>query len=546
MKKILFITLAIVISMAANAQNQVWDGTAEPWTHGSGTEEDPYLIETPQNLAYLAVMVNGEPGVALNHMFPDTCFLLTADIDLGGQNGLVWNPIGTCTHYSNSVGFSGHFDGGGHAISNMTVTNETSYYYNYYGLFGYAKEGSIKNVVLDLTCSIQLKDCYEYWGIFVGGVVGYGTQISVINCHSDATIEATETFAEMDQCSVGGVCGILWESSAAQCSFGGYIDCDAGSRYANVTLGGITGGVRGCEVTGCHNDGWIVNKTKTHIAGNWGGFVAGGIAGTAIGDLSVISHCGNNGRVEVEVNPEVYFEEGPAYSGGILGYAWGRTNSTLPVVEVEVRNCYNVADLSVNPVDDAYIHTAAGGIVGGVDTYARADVSNCYHVGGLTAEHTGGILVPAGDSASVTNSYFIDGCCCDNGFGEPQTEGFMKSAEFVSLLNAGGEVFAMDTDNVNGGFPVFADGGHFNVIENQIDGGGVSAYPNPAAGSISVVVNSGAEIGSVSLFDISGRLVKVQQSGFGSIDISGLATGMYVMKVTLDDGKVFEEKIVKK
>ena len=36
------------------------------------------------------------------------------------------------------------------------------------------------------------------------------------------------------------------------------------------------------------------------------------------------------------------------------------------------------------------------------------------------------------------------------------------------------------------------------------------------------------------------------QSGFGSIDISGLATGMYVMKVTLDDGKVFEEKIVKK
>lgn len=36
------------------------------------------------------------------------------------------------------------------------------------------------------------------------------------------------------------------------------------------------------------------------------------------------------------------------------------------------------------------------------------------------------------------------------------------------------------------------------------------------------------------------------QSGFGSIDVSGLAPGMYVMKVTLGDGKVFEEKIVKK
>ena len=35
------------------------------------------------------------------------------------------------------------------------------------------------------------------------------------------------------------------------------------------------------------------------------------------------------------------------------------------------------------------------------------------------------------------------------------------------------------------------------------------------------------------------------QSCFGCIDISGLATGMYIMKVALDDGKVFEEKIVK-
>lgn len=71
-------------------------------------------------------------------------------------------------------------------------------------------------------------------------------------------------------------------------------------------------------------------------------------------------------------------------------------------------------------------------------------------------------------------------------------------------------------------------------------------HPNPASGSISVSVNSGAEIESVSLFDISGCLVKAQQSDFGSIDISNFAPEMYVMKVTLDDGKVFEEKIVKK
>ncbi|MBP9994310.1 MAG: T9SS type A sorting domain-containing protein [bacterium] len=543
MKKILFITLAVVISMAANAQNQVWDGTAEPWTHGSGTEEDPYLIETPQNLAYLAVMVNGEPGAALNHMFPDTCFLLTADINLGGDDGLSWDPIGSRLEFASRVLFSGHFDGGGHTISNMRVNKNDTYHRCCLGLFGFAEGGSIENVNMDGTCLIQIDGCYDYEGVYIGGVVGYGQQISVVNCHSDAAIEATGTLADMGSCAVGGICGGLMESYVAQCSFGGYIDCDAGSSYANVTLGGIAGMVGECEVTGCHNNGWIVNKTKTHIAGNWGHFVAGGIAGTAAGELSSISHCGNNGRVEVEIDPEVYFEEGPAYCGGILGCAlyW----SNIPTTEVDITYCYNVADLSANPVTGVY-ETAAGGIVGGADTQARVDVSNCYHAGGLTADRTGGIIVPDGDSVSVTNSHFIDGCGGDNGFGEPQTEGFMKSAEFVGLLNADGSVFAMDTDNVNGGFPVFAEGQYSDVTENRTDGSGVSAYPNPASGSISVSVNSGAEIESVSLFDISGRLVKAQQSGFGSIDISGLATGMYVMKVTLDDGKVFEEKIVKK
>ena len=71
-------------------------------------------------------------------------------------------------------------------------------------------------------------------------------------------------------------------------------------------------------------------------------------------------------------------------------------------------------------------------------------------------------------------------------------------------------------------------------------------YPTPAANSLKIEISDSAEPESVSLYDISGRLVKTQPSGFETIDISGLAPGMYVMKVTLDNGKVFEEKIVKK
>ena len=72
-------------------------------------------------------------------------------------------------------------------------------------------------------------------------------------------------------------------------------------------------------------------------------------------------------------------------------------------------------------------------------------------------------------------------------------------------------------------------------------------YPNPASSTLHMDISPDVidQMSEISLYDVSGRLVKTQQSGFGSIDISGLATGMYVMKVTLDDGKVFEEKIVK-
>lgn len=46
--------LSVMLSGMLNAQVSVWDGSAEPWTHGSGTAEDPYLIESAANLAWLS------------------------------------------------------------------------------------------------------------------------------------------------------------------------------------------------------------------------------------------------------------------------------------------------------------------------------------------------------------------------------------------------------------------------------------------------------------------------------------------------------------
>jgi len=543
MKKILLITFAIIISMTANAQSLVWDGAAEPWTHGSGTQDNPYLIETPQNLAYLAQKVNGEPywNFDWTSRFADTCFLLTADIDLGGANNLIWDPIGIRLHYSNDVCFAGHFDGGGHVISNMKITNDNTYQYDYYGLFGYAKGGSIRNVVLDNTCSIQIDDCYDYWGIGVGSVVGYGKQMTINDCNSAATIRCKASWADMESCSLGGICGLLMESSISGCFFNGNVNCNAGSEYNVVSTGGIVGLINATKVTDCHNAGNIENKItdNQYFSFNYAYLESGGIAGIATGIANTISFCSNTGRVLVD---DVYFCC-PQYSGGILGCAWGEKGPTSKAV-VGISYCHNVANVSTKTIDNTNVF--AGGIVGEIGALSKVNVSNCYHVGNLDADHIGGIMVPESDSVSVTNSYFIDICDGDNGFGVPKTDAFMKSAEFVNLLNADSVVFVLDVNNINGGYPIFANGSHHNIGENQSIGNVISCYPNPVSDKVNIEIPTDIKVENISLFDLSGRMIKTQTTGLETIDISGFAPGVYVMKIVLENGKVFEEKIVKK
>ena len=68
------------------AQVDDWDGTAVQWTHGTGTQADPYLIESAENLAWISEMVNN--GVTT---YEGVYFRMTTDLDM--QN-IEWVPIG--------------------------------------------------------------------------------------------------------------------------------------------------------------------------------------------------------------------------------------------------------------------------------------------------------------------------------------------------------------------------------------------------------------------------------------------------------------------
>ena len=97
-----------------------WDGTvATSYASGKGTEKEPYIIETPAQLAYLASEVNS------GNSYANTFFRITKSMDLENKK---WTPIGNgetdySTVYKVAVTnkFSGHIDGTGITVDNLNI-----------------------------------------------------------------------------------------------------------------------------------------------------------------------------------------------------------------------------------------------------------------------------------------------------------------------------------------------------------------------------------------------------------------------------------------
>ncbi|MBQ3124905.1 MAG: hypothetical protein IJC09_05755 [Clostridia bacterium] len=146
MKKVfsLLITLAMLVStavvpMSASASDDAWDGTvATGFADGTGNVDDPYLITSAEELAYLASSTYNAlstssyvlgasaetDAIQMYNAYTGVYFKLMSDIDLADNE---WTPIGRM-----GMRFNGNFDGNGHVIKNLKMTK------NYFGmgLFG--------------------------------------------------------------------------------------------------------------------------------------------------------------------------------------------------------------------------------------------------------------------------------------------------------------------------------------------------------------------------------------------------------------------------
>ena len=238
---------------------------------------DVYLIEDAKDLKLLAEKVNS------GTTYEKTYFKQTADIDL--KNEPNWTPIGTML-VEEGRPFQGTFDGGGHQIANLTISNGGQYG----GLFGYTEGAVIKSC--NVTGEVNGYNC-------TGGIVGYANNNThILNCSFQGNVEG-------DGEERGGIVG---HTSSG---------CEVSGCFVTGTVTGDreVGGIAGSGVGTIKNCYALANVTAT-------GVNAGGIAGKAYG--VTIENCYYSGEVSAK-----------DYAGGIAGYVSGAKT---------IRNCVSLAE----------------------------------------------------------------------------------------------------------------------------------------------------------------------------------------------------------
>ena len=70
-------------------------------------------------------------------------------------------------------------------------------------------------------------------------------------------------------------------------------------------------------------------------------------------------------------------------------------------------------------------------------------------------------------------------------------------------------------------------------------------WPNPAQDQLHLQYSPDTKPTQIELYDLQGRWVRTQRNDLEHIGMEGLPVGTYTMRVTLEDGKIFTDKVVK-
>jgi len=131
---------------------------------GSGTEQDPYIISTPEELVALSTYTNAGYSTSGKH------FLMANDIDMSGVANFA--PIGRLTS-NDCHPFHGTFDGGDYTIKHLTIDDATGLVT---GLFGIIENACVKRLTLD---NASIRGAHK-----VGGIVGQSAADNIVRIDS--------------------------------------------------------------------------------------------------------------------------------------------------------------------------------------------------------------------------------------------------------------------------------------------------------------------------------------------------------------------------
>jgi|GEM_PF-2102511 len=240
--------------MALAADGTTWDGSAYVITEGSGTEADPYIIDTTGKLAFLAEHVT-EADYQSKH------YRLTQDLDLNGDN-YNWVPIGNLATVSS--GFQGYFDGNGHIISGMSAEHDQSA-----GLFGVISNGAtLKNLRVSGNASAVTTSTTGL--VRSGGVAGIAEDSIIINCYHSGNVISDTRRQDTIASGSGGIAGSISHSDIINCYHSGNVSANNPNFPHNSgripKAGGVLGLIEnGGTVEYCY---WDNNDTITITPSN--------------------------------------------------------------------------------------------------------------------------------------------------------------------------------------------------------------------------------------------------------------------------------------
>ncbi len=254
------ILLLFIFSMGefiSNSENANFAG-------GSGTELDPYLIETKEHLNHVRHDLNAHYKMMNNIVFSQH------DFEYGG-----WVPIG-----SQVAPFTGTFDGNGYVIENLYIDIESSLNLCV-GLFGY-QTGTIQNLGLK-NSNIIVTNISPTSHTYIGSIVGCSYSGTVFNCYSNGMLSVSS----LGKITGGGVVGWMLGigSQVENCYFAGRLDATSPDL---VQVGGIVGLVSEFSfgVTDCFNMGYVITDDSDHA-------YVGGIVGKCVtGTVRNVYHVG--------------------------------------------------------------------------------------------------------------------------------------------------------------------------------------------------------------------------------------------------------------